>query len=133
MRGQGTRIVLDLLLQKVDAGLKLRVGPAKSGMWQVVDGDVRFHTVTLNQPALAIRAIDADFRGRGESVVGLDIAAGEPDFAAPGAGANHLAHLEMLEALAERLAVRCRLLVAEDDDMPAECVLHVPRWIANAR
>src|SRR5580658_1232480 len=112
MRQYGARIVLDLLLQQVDAGLELRVGSAKRCVGQIIDGDVGFHAVALNEPALAIGAVDADFRGRGESVVRLDIAAGEPDFAAPGAGADDSAHPEMLEALRESFAVRCGLLIA---------------------
>ncbi len=41
--------------------------------------------------------------------------------------------LKVLEALAEGFAVRGGFLIAKDDDVAAEGILHIPAWIADAR
>ena len=131
MGRNGTRVVLDLLPEKVESGLKLGVGAGEGGVGKIVDDGVGFNAAAFNEPG-AVWAIYADLRSGGEAVVGLSIIEGKPDFAAPGAGADDLAKLEMLEALREGFAVGGRILVAENDDVSAECVLHIPVGIADA-
>ena len=132
MRGNGARVFLDLFFQEVDGGLELSVLSGEGGVGKIVDDDVGIDAVAFDEPD-AVRAVDAGFRGGGYAVVGLHIAAGEPDFSAPCAGADDCAHLQALEAFAEGFTVGGGFLIAKDDDVPAEGVLHVPTWIADAR
>src|SRR5437868_6699674 len=81
--------------------------------------------MALDQPA-ALRAEHAVFRRRGDALVHQRVVKRQPDLAAPGARADYLAQPQALEALRERLAVRRRELVADDDDVAAKGVLHVP-------
>jgi len=99
-----SRIILDLLLEQIDGCLKLRVRPTKGCVRKVIDYDVGIDAVSFDDP-FSRRVVDACFTRARQAPVGLSVAAGEPDFAAPGARAEHLAQLEALEAFRERLAV----------------------------
>jgi len=131
MGWHGPRIVFDLLLKEIDCGLELCVASRECCVWEIVDDDVRVDAMAFDEP-LAVGAVHAVFRGCCNAVVGLDVASGEPDFAAPGAGSDHFAHLKMLEAFSESFAIRSGFLIAEDDDVASECVLHVPIRVPNA-
>ena len=72
MGRDGARIVFDLLLEEVKSGLKLGVGSAEGGVRQIVDDDVRVNAVAFNKPC-AVGAIDAEFGGGCEAVIGLRI------------------------------------------------------------
>src|SRR6185437_7896229 len=102
------------------------------GVRQIVDHNVRIHAMALNQP-FAFGAVDAELRGRSDSVVNLRIIRREPDFAAPGPHADNFAEAETLESFAKRFAVGSGVLIAQHDDMPAKGVLHVPARISDAR
>jgi len=80
-------------------------------MRKIVDDDVGVDAVALDQP-LAFRSVDADFRRRGNSAVGFEITAAQPDLASPSAHTDGLAQLEAMKSFGERLAVGCGFLIA---------------------
>ena len=131
MGWHGPRIVFDLLLKEIDCGLELCVASRECCVWEIVDDDVRVDAMAFDEP-LAVGAVHAVFRGCCNAVVGLDVASGEPDFAAPGAGSDDFAHGEMLEAFGEGFAVGGSFLIAKNNDVAAESILHIPGWIADA-
>jgi hypothetical protein len=50
MLRNGSWIVVDLLLQQIDGGIELSVRSVKSGVGRVVDHDVGFDAVALDEP-----------------------------------------------------------------------------------
>ena len=74
MLRNGSWIRVDLLLQQIDGCIELSVRSGKSGVGRVVDHDVRFDAVALDEP-YAVRAVDPGFSGCGHAVIGLSVAA----------------------------------------------------------
>src|SRR5665647_1748749 len=128
--GHLDRILGDELLEVLDGGLELGVLAVERGVRQIVDDDVRVDAVPLDEP-LTLGPINARFRRRGDAAVDEDVRRAEPDLAAPGPCPDDLAQAEAPEAFAKGLAVRSRALVAQDDHVPAESVLHVPGRLAD--
>ena len=132
MRGDGARVFFDLFFEQIEGGLKLGVRSGEGGVGQIVDDDIGIDAVAFNEPD-AIGAVDADFAGGGDAVIGLELLP-ESQISPPQVRMPMTcAHLEPLEALAESFAVGSGVLIAEDDDVAAEGVLHIPAWIADAR
>ena len=74
-------------------------------MREIVDDDIRLDAMALDQP-LALRPVDPGFGGGGDAAVGFEVAAAEPDLAAPGAYTDGLAEFEAVKTFRERFAVR---------------------------
>src|SRR6185295_16792973 len=81
--------------------------------------------LTFDHP-LAIRREDAEFGCGSNAAIDQHVAGRKPDLATPRARADGLAKSQALETFAECLTIRCGEFIAENHQVAAECVLHVP-------
>src|SRR2546426_2855673 len=88
--------------------------------------------MTFDQP-FAFRAVNAILGSRGDSFIDQPIIKREPNFTTPGAGADDFSQSQAFEPFGECLAVGAGAFVAQDHQMAAKSVLHVPDGIPNAR
>ena len=105
--------------------MQLSIGADCCCMRKIVDNDIQIYTVTFDEP-LAFGSIDTCLRGRGDSIIRLNVAATQPDLVAPSSRADNLTQVETFEALSEGFAVGRGLLIVENDDVAtkASCMFH---------
>src|SRR6185312_2703203 len=126
------RVLPDLVLKVGDGGVELGVAAQEGGVGEVVHRHVGIDAVPFDQPG-SVRAEDAELGGGGDPLVHQEVGGGQPDLPTPGAGADHLAQPQALDALGEGLAIRAGVLVDQHHQVAAEGVLHVRRGRAHPR
>src|SRR4029079_11929685 len=94
--------------------------------------DVGVDAVSLDQP-VTIRTEYPGFGCCRDATIYEEVARRQPYFPPPRPCADHLAETEPAEAFSERFSVGCGVLIAQDDDMASEGVLHVPGRNADSR
>src|ERR1700733_12645639 len=128
--GHWIRLVVDKLLQMLDRGVELRVLTLEGCVRKIIDDDVRIDAMAFDQPG-ALWSKDSGLAGRCDPAIRQIVAGAEPDLAAPRSGADNFPESQAPETLCKRLAVRARPLIAQDDDVASERLLHVPIRLAD--
>src|SRR5262249_3191127 len=88
-------------------------------------------TVALDQPGF-LWPKDAGLTGRGNALVGQEVAGAQPDFASPRPGTYRFAEPEPAESFGKCFTIRSCPFITKHNQMTPERLLHVPGGFADA-